>query len=375
MSVTVLLLMPTAKKRGGAEEALDRLLRHSSSAHTEWVVAFFEEGPFCRSLTQRGVTTRVLDAGRLRQVHKYVRTVRHIARLAQEVDADLVFSWMPKAHLYGSWAATLAGLPSAWYQFGVPEFGWMERIITLQPAQAIVACSRHTADMQSDLWPRRPTYTVPPCVDLDRFDPDSLPSPTEARRELGLPVDGPLVGIVGRLQRWKGIHTFVDALPRILDSHPDAYGVIVGGRHSLEPEYDAHIDRRIADRGLQDRIFKVGYQSNVPRWMQAMDIVVHASQAEPFGMVIVEAMALGKPVVAGATGGPQEIITDGENGVFAPFEDPRALAHQVTHLLAHPDEARRMGRAARERAQEFSAQDFADELTSTLRSLVDALPA
>lgn len=373
--MTVLVLMPIATRRGGAEQLLQRLLRCEQASDVRWVVVFLEEGPLCRTLGQSGIETRVVQSGRLRDVYRYVRTVARIATLAGEVGADLIFSWMPKAHFYGAAAAAWGGYPSVWYQHGTPELDWMDRLRTLLPARAILTCSRHVAEMQTDLWPRRPTYTVHPCVDLDRFDPDSLPSPTEARRTLGLPEEGPLVGIVGRLQRWKGIHTFVDALPRVRDAHPDAHGVIVGGRHSLEPEYDAHIDRRIADRGLQDRIFKVGYQSNVPTWMQAMDVVVHASKAEPFGMVIVEAMALGKPVVAGATGGPQEIITDGENGVFAPFEDPDALAHQVTHLLAHSDEARRMGRAARERAQAFSAQDFADEFTSTLRSLVDAPPA
>ena len=373
--MTVLVLMPMATIRGGAEQLLQRFLRHEQASDVRWVVVFLEEGPLRQALDQYGIETRVVEAGRLRNVHRYVRTVARIATLAGAVGADLIFSWMPKAHFYGAVAAAWGGYPAAWYQHGTPELDWMDQLRTLLPARAILTCSCHVAEMETGLWPRRDTQVVHPCVDLSRFDPSALPSPEEARRKLELPEEGPIVGIVGRLQRWKGIHTFVDALPRILDSHPDAYGVIVGGRHSLEPEYDAHIDRRIADRGLQDRIFKVGYQSNVPRWMQAMDIAVHASQAEPFGMVIVEAMALGKPVVAGATGGPQEIITDGENGVFAPFEAPRALAHQVTHLLAHPDEARRMGRAARERAQEFSAQDFADELTSILRSLVDALPA
>lgn len=367
--MTVLVLMPIATKRGGAEQLFQRLLRHDDT-DIRWVVVFLEEGPLRRTFDRYGTETQVVEAGRLREVHRYVRAVGRIAGLAGEIRADVLLSWMPKAHFYSGVAARWAGCPAVWYQHGAPELGWMDQLLTLLPTHSVLTCSRHVAEMQAALRPRRDTHVVHPCVDLDRFDPDSLPSPKDARRRLGLPEEGPLLGIVGRLQRWKGIHTFVDALPCILDSTPEARGVIVGGRHSLEPEYDAHIDRRIADQELQDRVLKVGYQSNVPTWMQAMDVVVHASDAEPFGMVIIEAMALGKPVVAGADGGPREIITEGENGVFAPFEDPEALAHQVTYLLDHPDEARRMGRAARERAQEFSAQDFAERFTSTLRSVI-----
>jgi glycosyltransferase involved in cell wall biosynthesis len=362
--------MPVANLGGGAEQLLLRFLRHAPSEDPEWFVVFTESGPLRNKLDQEGISTRVLHTGRLRELNKHPRTIRRGADLASRVDADLIFSWMPKVHLYGGWIAKWAGLPAAWYQHGTPELGWMDKLITLQPAEAIVACSQHVADMQTDLWPHRRSQVVYPCVDLGRFDPSVLPSSHEARRRLGLPTDGPLIGMVGRLQEWKGIHTFVDAFPQILNAHPDAHGVIVGGRHSLEPEYDHQIEQRIADYDLVDSISKVGHQSNVPTWMQAMDVVVHASNAEPFGMVVIEAMALGKPVVAGASGGPQEIITEGHDGLLAPFEEAGTLADRVTRLLEHPDEAQRMGQAARERALDFSAADFADRLTSTLCSLV-----
>lgn len=368
--MTILLLMPVATLGGGAEQLLLRFLRNASSKAPEWIVVFTENGPLRHTLEQEGISTRVLQTGRIRELHKHPRTIRRGARIAHHSDADLVFSWMPKAHLYGAWIAKCAGIPAAWYQHGAPDLGWMDQLITLQPAEAVVTCSQHVADMQADLWPRRDTHVVHPCVDLVRFAPDDLPSSHEVRQTLDLPTDGPLIGMVGRLQEWKGVHTFVDAFAQILDRHPETHGVIVGGRHSLEPEYDYQIDRRIDEQDLGESISKVGHQPNVPAWMQAMDIVIHASDAEPFGMVVIEAMALGKPVVAGASGGPREIITEGRDGLLAPFEEPTVLANRVTYLLTHPDEAERIGQAARQRALDFSALDFADRLTTTLRSLV-----
>ncbi|NBC86064.1 MAG: glycosyltransferase [Bacteroidetes bacterium] len=365
--MNILVLMPAASRRGGAEELLNRFLRYATALGPEWTVLFLEDGPFRRHLDRHGVQTRVVEAGRLRKPVTVLRTIHSVSALAEKIGADLIFSWMPKAHVYGGWAARWAGCPAAWYQHGAPSLGWMDRLVTLQPADAVIACSRHVAEMQSSLWPDRPTHVVHPAVDLETFDPDALPSPGDVRRDLDLPADGPLIGMVGRLQRWKGMHTFVDALAAVRETHPQARGVIVGGRHPHEAQYADTLKRRVDDRGIGSSLSMVGHQSNVHRWMQAMDVVVHASDAEPFGMVVIEAMALGKPVIAGAAGGPAEIIDPGVNGLQAPYGDARTLARRLRMLLDDPVTARRIGAAGQHRAQAFSASDFARELTTVLR--------
>jgi glycosyltransferase involved in cell wall biosynthesis len=106
--------------------------------------------------------------------------------------------------------------------------------------------------------------------------------------------------------------------------------------------------------------------------MQAMDVVVHASDNEPFGMVIVEAMALGKPVVASNTAGPTEIITAGLNGQLTPFGDAAALAAAILRYLDDAPFARRVGAAARQRAEAFSSKAFAAHVVEALRGLAAA---
>jgi len=241
---------------------------------------------------------------------------------------------------------------------------------TALPAKCIFTLSEFGSEGQSNLWPTRPTQLVYPSVNLEKFNPATLPSPSEARRRLGLPTDGPLIGIVGRLQRWKGIHVFVDAMARITKSHPKAHGVVVGGQHDLEPEYANVVARRVDDHGLNDIVTLAGYQSNVPLWMQAMDIVVHASDHEPFGIVVIEAMALGKPVVAGDAGGPPEIITEEENGLLAPYGNADALARQIGRYLDDPDFAAEVGKAARDRALDFSPKRYVERFIQALRDLV-----
>jgi glycosyltransferase involved in cell wall biosynthesis len=122
------------------------------------------------------------------------------------------------------------------------------------------------------------------------------------------------------------MHVLVDAAPALLAAHPDAHVVIVGGRHEMEARYEADLFAQIDRLGLKERVIMAGFQTNVPEWMQAMDIIVHASDNEPFGIVVIEAMALGKPVVAGNAAGPTEIITEGVDGILTPYGDAQRLA-------------------------------------------------
>ena len=101
-----------------------------------------------------------------------------------------------------------------------------------------------------------------------------------------------------------------------------------------------------------------------------MDVVVHASDNEPFGIVVIEAMALGKPLVAGSRGGPSEVITDGLNGLLAPFGDAPALATAVLRYLDDPAFAAACGARARARAADFTEERYAANLVQAIRDLI-----
>jgi glycosyltransferase involved in cell wall biosynthesis len=362
------ILMPLAEQRGGAEQLLRLFLRYLPDDPVNWIPIFFESGPLVEEARTLGFDVQILPTGRLRQPIRYTRAVGQLTRLFRQKQVTLVLSWMGKAHLYGGVAARVGGIPAIWFQHGIPQGrAWMDRLITRIPAAGVLACSQAAAEAQRQLRPERSIIVVYPAVDLSAFDPDSLPTPLEARRQLGLPENGPLIGMVGRLQRWKGMHTLVQAMPQILERYPEASAVIVGGRHELEPDYEDELRRLINWLGLQDRVWLTGFQTDIPRWMQAMDVVVHASDREPFGVVVIEAMALGKPVVAGSEGGPLEIITEGVDGLLAPYEDVETLARQIRRYLDDPDFARRVGAAARQRARDFQPERFALRIMEALR--------
>jgi glycosyltransferase involved in cell wall biosynthesis len=207
-------------------------------------------------------------------------------------------------------------------------------------------------------------------VDLAAFDPDALPSPDTARIRLGLPTHGPVVTMVARLQRWKGVHVFVAAAAQILRHLPDATFVVVGGDHPTEPDYPAELARQVDAAGARERIRLVGLQADVPLWMQAADVVVHASFDEPAGAVVIEGMALGKPVVAARSAGPMEFVTDDVDGRLATPGDEDELASVIVGLLNDDGARERLGMAARVRAREFGADRFSANIAAAMQSLV-----
>lgn len=366
----IAIIMPLAEQRGGGELTLWHLMQQRENLGIEWIVIFLEEGPLADAIRGSGVETLVVEAGRLRQPVRFVAAVIGIARILRQSKATLVFAWMSKAHLYSSLAALLARKPALWYQHGLPsQKSRLDHIATWLPAQGILACSQITAYAQARMRPARPIKVVYPGVELERFDPTCLESPQETRRRLGLPINGPLIGIVGRLQRWKGFHVLAEAMPCVLERFPDAHCVMVGGRHDLEPEYLPELESQIASLGIGQAVILAGMQTNIPEWMQAMDVIVHASDREPFGIVIIEAMALGKPVIAGDRGGPTEIITDGDHGLLTPYGDAGALSSAILRYLDDPEFASQRGISAQKRAQEFSTRNYAVNFFDAVKQL------
>lgn len=188
----------------------------------------------------------------------------------------------------------------------------------------------------------------------------------DMRRHFALPADALVVGVVGNVKAWKGQDTLVRALPLVARQFADVRCLVVGS--VAEDEYMNRI-RRLADEGnVADRVIFTGYQKFPAACMAAMDVVVHTSTSpEPFGLVVLEGMALGKPVVATAHGGPLDVIVDGETGFLTAPGDAAALAAVLIRLLGGADLRQRIGAAGRARMLEkFTAERNVRQLEQVL---------
>jgi glycosyltransferase involved in cell wall biosynthesis len=195
------------------------------------------------------------------------------------------------------------------------------------------------------------------------------------KRELGL--EGKLVILhPARLLPWKGVHTAVDAFSRLAHRFPDIALVITDTREILDwahelKDYRQEIFSMVEGNGLKDRVVMRSFDffEELPQAYAMSDIVLYpTSGEEPFGLVPLEAMASGKPVIVTRSGGLIESVVDGVTGFLIPKEEDNLLARRLITLLKHPDLAERMGQAGRRHVEEhFSRQRMATEVADLYR--------
>src|SRR5207249_4242950 len=301
------------------------------------------------------------QAGAIRRfVQQVVPRARALVPLLRAERPDIVHLGNSiKANLDGVVAARWAHVPVLAHEKGLVGYGPLERFW----ARGIDSCVCMTDAVRRHLVsqgvrPRRLTV-VHDGLDLTRFRPAR--DPATVRTELGLGADQPAIGMAVNIQPWKGQDVTLRAVAALAEEFPDLVCVLAGGVVRGAEPFAAALDEFVRARGLAGRVRFLGARSDVPDLLSALDVVVHASVLpEPFGRILIEAMALGKPVVASNAGGVPEIVVDGRTGVLVPPRDHGALAHALGTLLRDPARRARMGAEARARVREhFSVERFA----------------
>jgi len=195
------------------------------------------------------------------------------------------------------------------------------------------------------------------------------------RHEIGVAPGAPLVGMLARFDAWKGHDVFLQAARRIKDARPDTRFAVVGG--ALNAAWLPHVAgyeetvRALARRlGLDGALAFVPHRADVAAAYAGLDVVVCPSVREPFGMVVIEAMAAGRPVVASDSGGPLEILEDGRTGVLFETGNAKALADAVLRLLDDPARRAQLATLAQ---TEVARRFHRDRYAADIQGLYDRL--
>jgi glycosyltransferase involved in cell wall biosynthesis len=193
-------------------------------------------------------------------------------------------------------------------------------------------------------------FTVHNAVDPDHFDPDKkLESRTTIRDRFGIPSDAPIAGIAARMNPWKGQFELIGAMSRLRDTLPNLHVMILGAD---VPDMRAQYEKKAHEGGVADRVHFGGFQKDIRPFLQEFDLFVHPSYGEPFSLVILEAMAMQKPVIACGTGGIPEMITHGRDGWLVKERSEEEVAAAISTLLNDGVRSREMARRARETVRE-----------------------
>ncbi|MEA3336208.1 MAG: glycosyltransferase family 4 protein [Chloroflexota bacterium] len=238
--------------------------------------------------------------------------------------------------------------------------------------QGLVFISQAVADTQLSAISNPPRHRViPNGVDVALFQQEH--NRNRLREELGSDGDSLLAGVVGRIVPWKGQDIFVEAVALLAERFPNLHGVIVGEGSQVEGAGYAARVRDLADKlGIGDRVHMLGFRPDIPQVMAGLDLLVHCSvEPEPFGRVIIEGMAAGKPVIASREGGATEIVSDGVDGLLVPPGDPQALADAMADLVGDSRRRKELASSGRLTARRFDVehhvaamQDFYETILS-----------
>lgn len=240
----------------------------------------------------------------------------------------------------------------------------LARRVALRKADGIIAVSRHTAEMTAEVQgvALEKIAVLPPALDPRHSAPDGEPP------RWPVPPGSKVLLTVARLlasEPGKGVDTVIRALPRLLESFPNLYYVVIGDGDGRPP-----LEKLAAESGVAARVLFPGSRSGSLRaCYEAADVFVMPSRQEGFGIVYLEAMAAGRPVVGAACGGATEVIADGETGFLVSYGDVPALETCLATLLADDSLRLGMGEAGRRRAEErHRFEQFRECLISILES-------
>ncbi|MHB8628203.1 MAG: glycosyltransferase family 4 protein [Aggregatilineales bacterium] len=322
------------------------------------------------TLPFRGASTYFIPA-----VYTRWPVVGRMASVLRQITPDLIHSdyhTLP----YSVGAGERVGVPVLWNAMG----GWFG-IKAWQRAffsQRVWHCMAITASVRRDLLgphPFMPPDRMPvlmPGVDPVRFAPNVV-SGEVIRARIGIDATTPLVSLIGRFQHVKGQDVFLDMARRIAVELPAARFAL-SGDNVFGVAADERFKRQIvktveADPMLRERVTFLGFWPDSREVMAASDVIVCSSRFESLGMAVIEAMAMGRPVVSTRVGGPSETVLDGETGYLVDSGDAEAFARRVMTLLADPDLRAQIGTAARRHVEStLTVRRYADQFVALIES-------
>lgn len=359
-------------KLGGGERSLLQILR--TLPDDVAAVVACPPGALEEALKARGVRTvampevevglRVHPVHTLRGVLRLAVATAALVRHARRERPDVVHANSARAGLVAIGAALIAGRPPVLVHVRdcLPPRGTARLVqqILSRAAAKVLANSAHTAAAVEAATGSRPVV-VHPAVDLKHFEPGH-DSRTAIRSRLGFPEDSALLAVVGQVTPWKGQDDAVRILACLRRRLPDVRLLVVGepkftsaSTRFDNPQFARSLRELCGRLGVADAVTFIGEREDVRDILSSLDLLLVPSWEEPFGRVVLEAMAMEVPVLATEVGGPSELLTGDLSVLLLPPRSPQTWAGAAEALLTDPESTAALARLERVRALEFAA--------------------
>lgn len=342
---------------GGLGQSVLALLLHLDPQRFEITVAFGPGYPLDRKFAAEGI--RVVPV-RMRRGLRLTNLFGFwdLCRLLRKERFDIVHTHAPIAGFLGRVAAKLAGVRVVIFTLhggsALNDRSLLIRSLSRLVETLLDRCTDHyvaVSDYVRHRWLQRgiasPERVVRIYHGIVPPEKSDRAGAAGKRKRLGLAPEAFLVGTVGLLEKQKGTEGFVRAIPHVLEAFPACRFVVIG-----DGPLRGRLEAVAGDLGVSHAVTFAGWRDDAAELIGILDLFCLPSLWESFGLVLLEAMAHAKPVVATRVGGIPDVVVDGETGLLVPSEDPAALAKAIAYFLAHPEIAAEMGRQGTARLAE-----------------------
>ena len=367
----------------GAEQSLRSLLRQfrREDAEIDPIIGLPGGGPFAELLRDEEFNVTFAPLRRIQRPQNLVtslgtlvhvtRTAPFITKLVKQTGAQLIHSNSTTAHLVAGLAANKSQVPAIWHVRDLVSLARIGRALADRAAWVIAISGSVAQSLQNDGVPPEKVRIIHNGLDTDEW---RSPERNQLRESLGVPDGTFIFGCVTQLVPWKNHAAFIEAAAQLCEEEgcANARFVIMGG--DLWGEHQSYISELralVKKHNLQERFNFIPHQSNNIAALSAMDCIVLPSREEPFGRVLIEGMALEKPVVAYGACGPLEIITHQHDGLLAAPDEEESLAHAMRRILSDKELRSHLQKNARQTViQKFHIADSANRVRDIYREVL-----
>jgi len=299
------------------------------------------------------------------------RVIPELRTCIERSGAAIVHANSTAAQIYAGPAAAAVRASSVWHCRDLVDLEPASRWLARHPSHVICVSRAVEQNLPQRVRQRAAIHVVQNGIAMERFGKHGKRE--SVRSELQLGADDPVVTMVAPFVPWKAHTRFLETAAQVSDAVPAARFLVVGDdRFGHHPEYENDL-RNTAERvGVAGKVIFTGHREDVAGILEASDILVHPASREPFGRVVIEAMATALPVVAVDDAGPSEIIRHDQDGILTDGSVAELSAATI-RLLENSAAAARLGSAARSRARaDFDVRRTAGEIQNIYGSLVDS---
>ena len=348
---------------GGGEHSFLDLLSHLSPTWKP-VAVVPKEGELAAKLQKKNIETIVIPLPKLRPrfILKILSSFRNFFKACKKYRPALIYANGSRAAFYGGIVGRILSLPVVWHCRIADSDNYLDFILT-RLCNHIVANSHATAKRFGTHIQTKVTV-VYNGLDIQWLRENTINRPTQSN------VERKIVLVVARVSRWKRHDMVLSAFTDVAKSDPNVHLVCLGAPDSSEPEWWAYLQDRTKHSAFSDRIHWVGHVDDVRPWYRIAHMLVLASENEPFGRVLVEAMACGVPIIATGSGGVPEIVRHDQDGFLVSPGKADEVADAMEGILKDEALQKRLARSAEERAQFFSLDTHMEEMLQIFQNSI-----